>query len=147
MGDQYAASLQRHRLEAKLKIVKVFGGKCVGCGERNPLVLTLNHIYGYNKPNPKQGSRGGWPLYLKILAGRESTDKYDLRCYNCQMLYEFERGKVFSKIHGEVRSVLDGLGIRLVFAGTRSQQVGLGTGTVSRQSRSSGSSSTRRNPC
>ncbi len=85
----------------------MFGGRCVGCGERNPLVLTLNHIKGYNGVNPKIGLRGGWPLYRKILAGEESEDEFDLRCFNCQIIYEFQRGKIFAKIQGEVKNAIE----------------------------------------
>jgi len=107
LGDLYAARLQHYRLNARLKIVEMFGGKCVGCGERNPLVLTLNHVDGYEGTNPKAGSRGGWPLYMKILAGKESAESYDLRCFNCQIMYEFQRGRIFSKIRGETERAIE----------------------------------------
>ena len=107
LGEQYAVLEQRYRLNIKLRIVKRFGGKCVGCGERNPLVLTLNHIHGYHGINPKVGTRGGWPLYMRILRGKEASDKYDLRCYNCQILYEFQRGRIFGRIKDDVRKVIE----------------------------------------
>ena len=110
LGEQYAARLQRYRLDAKLRVIEMFGGRCVVCWERNPLVLTLNHIDGYRGARPENGSRGGWPLYMKILNGEESRDKYDLRCYNCQIIYEFQRGKIFAKIQGEVRSAIEKIG-------------------------------------
>ena len=128
MGDAYAARLQRYRLTAKIKIVDLFGGKCVICGERNPLVLTLNHINGYDGINPKNGSRGGWPLYIKIIKGEECREKYDLRCFNCQILYEFQRGKIFAKIQGDVLGELAKIGIKLPWAGTQSRPFGIDTG-------------------
>ncbi len=57
--------------------------------------------------------KGGWPLYMKILKGEESGDKYDLRCYNCQIVYEFQRGRIFSKIQDEVRRAIEKKGIRV----------------------------------
>jgi len=132
LGDQYAARLQRYRLDAKLRIIEMFGGRCVACGERNPLVLTLNHIQGYEGVNPRNGSRGGWPLYMKIINGEESTDKYDLRCYNCQIVYEFQRGKIFSRIQGEVKAAAEKVGATLNSGAIQSGRAGTGTGTSSR---------------
>jgi len=131
LGDQHAALLQRYRLEAKLKIIEMFGGRCIVCGERNPLVLTLNHIHGYVGVNPKNGSRRGWPLYMKIINGEESADKYDLRCYNCQIVYEFQRGKIFSRIQDEVEAAAEKAGAKLASVVTQSGLAGTGTGTSS----------------
>jgi len=50
---------------------------------------------------------------MKILKGEESGDKYDLRCYNCQIVYEFQRGRIFSKIQDEVRRAIEKKGIRV----------------------------------
>ncbi len=84
----------------------MFGSRCVRCGERNPLVLTLNRADGHDGINPKTESRGGFPPYLKILAGKEDMDRYDLRCYNCQVMYEFQRGMTFAEIRGEVKNAV-----------------------------------------
>lgn len=37
-------------------------------------------------------------LYLDIVKGRERKTAFDLRCLNCQIVYEFERGMIFSDI-------------------------------------------------
>ena len=100
----------------------MLGGRCAACSERNPLVLTLNHINGYEGTNPKVRSRGGWSLYMKILSGEEGTDKCDLRCCNCQIMYEFQRGKILAKIKDEVTNAIVKAGIRLAWAGTQSQR-------------------------
>ena len=46
------------------------GGKCVNCGETDIRVLQINHINGRDNP------------------------EVDVRCANCNILYEYERGNL-----------------------------------------------------
>jgi len=82
--------LREKNWQNKLKIIDLFGGKCVRCGESNPLVLQLNHINGGGKKehiiNP------GAVLYKAILNGKRGMNGLDLRCANCNFIYEYKRG-------------------------------------------------------
>ena len=108
LGRMYGAYQQQWRFSYKLKLIDLFGGRCIRCGETNPLVLTLNHLGGLNGPR----GRGGYLLYLDIIKGRKEKSGFDLRCYNCQILYEFERGAIFSEIAGQVKSEIARRGTR-----------------------------------
>ena len=75
------------RIEA---LTKVGRGvlKCNSCDVRDPRLLTFNHRKGQGKldiPDPS--------FPRKILDGRRSIEDLDLRCCNCQVLYEFEQGR------------------------------------------------------
>lgn len=70
----------------KLKAIEMLGGACVGCEETNPVILTVNHINGREPGNDKTGR----DLYILVL--EKGTDGFDLRCANCQMLWEYQRG-------------------------------------------------------
>jgi hypothetical protein len=74
----------------KLKVISLLGGSCVGCGTSNPLVLSVNHL------DNSYGARAdgtGHKLHLLVLHTQEPQRHFDLRCLNCQLLYEYETGK------------------------------------------------------
>ena len=90
MGDRLLAYRESYVFQLRLKVIDLLGGKCVNCNETKPIILTINHINGL------QGERvKGRKLYFGIFNGKEDRTKYDLRCFNCQTLYEFERRKIF----------------------------------------------------
>src|SRR2546428_11351476 len=59
--------LREENWQNRLKIINLFGGKCINCGEKNPLVLQLNHINGGGKIEHKVFV--GSNLYKAILNG------------------------------------------------------------------------------
>lgn len=70
----------------KLKAIAVLGGVCAGCGERSPLVLSVNHVAGRADGDAITGR----DLYRAVVRG--ARDGLDIRCLNCQLLWEYERG-------------------------------------------------------
>ena len=103
LGKEYKAYLQRYRFSCKLRLIGFLGGERVNYGETNPLVLTLNHIGGLNGPREKEG----YPLYLDIIKGMKEISAFDLRCLNCQISCEFDRGTIFSDIASEVKMEIE----------------------------------------
>jgi hypothetical protein len=73
----------------KLAVIAMLGGKCVSCQETNPRVLQVNHKNG----GGLKELRGQLNFYTNILAGRRKIDDLDLRCANCNILYEYECGR------------------------------------------------------
>ena len=73
----------------KLKVIELLGGSCAGCGISNPLLLSVNHL-----DNTRRARADGTAvtLYLAVLASPEPHKHYDLRCMNCQRLYQYETG-------------------------------------------------------
>jgi hypothetical protein len=83
--------MKRTYWRLKLRVIALLGGSCVGCGNSNPLVLTVNHLD--NRRGGGQRSHTGQALYRAVLRTKEPHRHYDLRCLNCQALYEYETGK------------------------------------------------------
>ena len=66
--------------------IEKLGGQCVMCGNKDIRVLQLNHI----------GKRTRKPNYsdlVDIVEGRQAVDPLDVRCANCNIIYEFTKGK------------------------------------------------------
>lgn len=72
----------------KLSAIEKLGGKCEGCGTTNPLVLSINHMDGRTATGDTRKSR---ELYRAVLADEKG---FDLRCLNCQLLWEYSRGRI-----------------------------------------------------
>lgn len=69
--------------------LKILGGKCVTCGEDNILILQINHING--RKNEKEKS--SYDIYIEVVYGTKAYEReLDIRCANCNILYEYERG-------------------------------------------------------
>lgn len=77
---------KRNRELRKLVIEKL-GSKCVNCGERDYRVLQLNHINGGGRKDKALRT-----ICREILDGKRDGD-FDLRCANCNILYEYERNQ------------------------------------------------------
>lgn len=68
----------------RFKALRKLGGRCVICGNSDYRVLQLNHISSKDAP----------PTYKELLAIIENgTENHDVRCANCNIIYEFERGR------------------------------------------------------
>jgi hypothetical protein len=100
------------RLTDKIKAFqKVSGLKtpiCCKCGEYNVYVLCINHINGGGR---KELAGNKYYLFIKgILNGERGVDDLDVRCQNCNTLYEYERGhrkyhRDWEKLYKELTNV------------------------------------------
>lgn len=81
-------SRKRHWALRKRAIEKL-GGICVACGIVDLRLLTINHKNGRRLRRTKDA---GDTFYYRILDGRRKIDDLEIRCYNCNVLYEFEKG-------------------------------------------------------
>ena len=63
--------------------IKKLGGACVKCGVSDPRVLALNHV-NIKKHKIK------WSELVAVIEGK--TIGVDLRCANCNVLFEHEKG-------------------------------------------------------
>ena len=80
---------RKRHWEIRLKAILKLGGKCVICGTRDPRLLTINHKEGRNY---RLTIDKGDAFYQKILNGQRADDDLEVRCYNHNALYEFEKG-------------------------------------------------------
>lgn len=82
-----------HRFMDKLNALRQVSGLiepcCCNCGTKDIRVLTINHINGDgHKERPDRVSR----VYRHVRRGRTTSD-LDVRCFNCNILYEYELGR------------------------------------------------------
>ena len=90
-GVSKAESLRERKYyqSVRKKVINFLGGTCVKCGENDIRVLQINHLDGGGKVETQQGRH----FLLRILDGRRSIQDLDIRCANCNLLYEFEVGR------------------------------------------------------
>lgn len=85
------------RAENKARVMaKVGNGECRRCKINDIRLLTINHINGKDEV-AKVKDRYGNSFYLDILLGRRTTDDLEVLCFNCNILYEYERGARYGK--------------------------------------------------
>jgi hypothetical protein len=85
----------RKRLRLKLKLIKMMGGKCCKCGIEDYRVLQFNHINGGgNKERKDKKSYDPCKHYTEILRNKRYLTDIDLRCANCNIIYEYEMGRL-----------------------------------------------------
>ena len=86
-----------NRLRRKVRAFRMLGGKCVICGEDDIRLLVINHLGGLRDKSRRNDGllRSGQPVYSEVLAGRLDKSKVDLRCYNHNWLYEYERREIW----------------------------------------------------
>ncbi len=74
--------------EKRTEVINLLGGKCVRCGETDRRVLQVNHLNGDGR-EVRYDRRG---FVMSIVKGQRTLDDLDVRCANCNILYEYERG-------------------------------------------------------
>jgi hypothetical protein len=64
---------------------------CCKCGDSDIRSLTVNHINGGGR---KELAADRTRLFRKaVLSGARSVHDLDVRCFNCNIIYEYERGR------------------------------------------------------
>ncbi len=86
---------RKYRWILKQRVFEMLGGCfCVKCKITDIRILTINHKNGGGRK--ERESRKG--LLLDILKGRRKIDDLEVRCQNCNILYEYEVGRLFCPI-------------------------------------------------
>lgn len=73
------------RTLARRKLLETLGGCCKKCGIDDFRVLQINHINGYN------GVYRAWDYTRRFV--EKDFDGIEITCANCNILYEFEKGR------------------------------------------------------
>jgi len=63
-------------------VVDAYGGKCVCCGERQKIFLTIDHIHQNGAEHRRQVGNGP-SLYLDIINSGFPKGEYRILCFNC----------------------------------------------------------------
>lgn len=80
-------------------LIELLGGKCVHCGETDPVVLDFDHINDdgalhRQKTKGKPGTNKCTNYLVK-----KDIDKFQLLCKNCNWRKEYWRRKEMTKFH------------------------------------------------
>lgn len=93
----------------RFKALWKLGGKCVICGCSDYRVLQLNHI----------GTKDAPPTYKELLTIiKHGSKNHDVRCANCNLIYEFERGRrsypddLVTELQGKTKSLAETAEVR-----------------------------------
>lgn len=82
-----------YKIEA-LKIISNGKVECVKCGIKDIRILTINHK---NNKGDNEKRRGiNITQNINIVKGRRGVKDLEVRCFNCNILYEYERGRLKS---------------------------------------------------
>jgi len=81
-----------NKLEVLRKVSGLSKPKCCNCGTTDIRVLTINHINGDGAKERKVEKNKVSRAYRDIKNGRTTLD-LDVKCYNCNILYEYEQGR------------------------------------------------------
>lgn len=80
--------MNKRRIKLKREVFSILGGcLCRMCGNTDLRVLTINH------KNGKTSKEGGLALQHAIKNGSRKIDDLEILCMNCNIIYEYERGK------------------------------------------------------
>ena len=79
---KYLDKVKKRWEERKAEAIKQMGGKCLCCGESNPIFLCLDHIKG-NGRRDYQKAGGPHGVWKRAIAEGLPPDKYRLLCWNC----------------------------------------------------------------
>ncbi len=83
--EEYKRSHCGYAWRLHKRAIVSLGGICVNCGETDPLVLQINHLKGNIKKIHSE------PRFWNQIINGE-VPNLDVRCANCNIRYEYERG-------------------------------------------------------
>lgn len=76
-------SQAEYRRRSKIRLLKKYGGRCVGCGETELAVLTIDHVNDDGAADRKKPGYKGSGRYARLLKEPQRADLQVL-CHNCQ---------------------------------------------------------------
>lgn len=76
------AKITARNRQLKMDVIAGLGGRCLCCGETEPIFLTLDHIKGGGRKE-YQRLGGTLPIYRQVKREGFPPEKYRLLCWNC----------------------------------------------------------------
>jgi hypothetical protein len=89
--EKRSADVLREKFKA-LQIVSGCKRPTCRCGVTDIRALTINHLNGGGRSD-YIGFKGSVTFRKAIISGVRGVDDLDVRCMNCNMIYEYERGR------------------------------------------------------
>lgn len=90
-SDNKETTNRRYHIVRKTIFI-MMGSKCNKCGNTDLRVLQINHINGDGRIELKNNAN----FYRDIYTGKRKIDDLELLCANCNILFEYERGRRFA---------------------------------------------------
>jgi hypothetical protein len=86
--ERLAANDKRSCDKIRAACLAAYGGKCVCCGEAEPLFLAVDHIYGDGAEH-RRTIGSGTSIYRWLRDHGYPRDRFQLLCHNCNMAKGF----------------------------------------------------------
>lgn len=80
--SKFAAQQRKEYAEKRLLVINHYGGKCICCGESEPLFLEIDHINNDGWAHRKKIGTSGKVLVLWIIKN-DYPDDFQILCANC----------------------------------------------------------------
>jgi hypothetical protein len=71
----------RYRLKLKVNFIRMYGGKCICCGEDDIRFLSLDHVN--NDGNRHREELAAHQIIAKAISTGKPISEYQILCYNC----------------------------------------------------------------
>ena len=75
----------------RLKMFDLMGGKCVCCGQSDPMYFQVDHVH-----NDADYSRGNCAGSIKLSQYLKEPDRFQLLCANCNYAKRMNGGKLYT---------------------------------------------------
>lgn len=72
-----------YRQKTRLEVINNYSGKCMDCGEVDPVVLTIDHVKGGGKQHRAELISKGNYFYCWLKKNNFPKDGFELVCRNC----------------------------------------------------------------
>ena len=90
--EKLRESEYKYRQSLRAEMILAYGRDCKHCGESNPLVLVLDHIFDNAQDDRKKnGHNGGYHMYRQLKAKGWPQGELQLLCHNCNFIKEYKR--------------------------------------------------------
>lgn len=86
--EVYLRTRRRNYDKVRTQVIQILGGVCKGCGISDIRLLQINHRNG---GGTKDFGHDPVNAYRDIVKGRRDRSEFDVRCANCNILYDYER--------------------------------------------------------
>jgi len=84
-----------YRRNIRLALVNLMGGKCVVCGETDPIYFQIDHVNNDGGGRYRKEHEINTSMYLA------SPDRFQLMCANCNWAKEKNGGKLYNRNRGD----------------------------------------------
>ena len=87
--DKLRITEANYRQNLKIEMILAYGRTCKHCGEDDPLVLVLDHIFDNAQEDRKANKHhGGYRMYAQLKKKGWPKDQHQLLCQNCNFRKE-----------------------------------------------------------